>query len=124
MAKRRSGAGKTIEKVVIPHERSPDFRTIFADGVLIRAHDDTLIMTFFSNDVRVVSQDAEVDKKAGRIRFLADLREERGRVQEGAVRMKTKEALDLALAIIDRLATEAPELVKQRVEVKKGRETA
>jgi hypothetical protein len=99
------------------HQQTAGYRLVFADGALLRTHKDDLLMTFFYDDMPVISELVQVlssDKASHRVRPLNEFTSEARRFHEVGVRMKQADALSLATAILQRLANEAPELLENK----------
>jgi hypothetical protein len=97
----------------IPYKRHADFRFIPADGAVVRVQPNGVVLGFYVDDVRVVSQTGELIETQGAIATYkaGPLKEEMGRVEQVSVRMTHADALSVA-ALIQQKMQEVQAAVK------------
>ena len=113
-AKKRSQKAKRPKKVTVAHEQAAGYRTVYADGTLIRSTADSVILTFYQDEVHVISQAGErIDFEDGTHTFrLAGFEEEPVRTHQMAVRIPVREAVALATSLLERLQKFHPEALQ------------
>lgn len=110
-AKKDSKKSERPEQVTIPHEREPGFRSIFADGTMVRTSGGTVVLTFFEDELVVRSQSGRrIDLEGGAWTYeFSKIEEEPVRKQMMAVRLRPQDAAALAALLVDRLQRFHPE---------------
>ena len=96
---------KPPRHIELQYERSPDFRFLAADGVLVRVHPGAVVIGFYVDDTRVVSQSADLIEVKGLIGSYkpGPMKEVRSRLEQVAVRMRPAAAAALAGLIQQKL---------------------
>ncbi len=114
MAARRGRSKRPAQRIKLPYERAPDFRSLVADGCLIRPLKDSLILTFYEDDRAIRSHSAKlVEAKGSAASYSLDkLDEGLVRTQRVAVRLHMQDALSVALLTLENILKNRPDLVK------------
>lgn len=100
-----AGATPPIRKQIdIPYARPADFRIVAADGAIVRIQPNALVIGFYVDDMRVVSQSAElvgVEGNVGQYKAGA-MKEEPSRIEQVSVRLTVADALSLSALIVQK----------------------
>ena len=112
-AKKPSQKAKRPEQMTISHERESGFRSIAADGTMVRMSGDTVVLTFFEDELIVRSQSGRrIDLDGGAWTYeFSKMEEEPVRTQKIAVRLRPQDAASLAALLLDRLQKFHPKVL-------------
>jgi hypothetical protein len=95
---RQERAARPARQLEIPYKRPADFRYIWADGALVRIQAGTVVIGFYIDDSRVVSQSGELIETQGNVAVYraGAMKEEMSRWEQLSVRISIGDAAALA----------------------------
>lgn len=113
MAARRGRSKRPAQHITLPYQRAPDFRSLVADGCLIRPLKDSLIFTFYEDDRTIRSHSAKLVEAKGSVASysLDKLDESLVRTERVTVRLHMQDALAVALLTLENIMKNRPDLV-------------
>jgi hypothetical protein len=111
MAKKKIARSSPPPAIAINYTRSGDFRVIVAHGALIRPIQDALVLTFYVDDRRAISQEGRLMAREPATYELGMVTEVAERLEQVAIQLSLADAVALMRVIHEQVAKLRPELI-------------